>query len=111
MILARLKQGAKRRNIPFSLTKADIPDDFENCPVFPWIKLVYAVGQGASLGSVSIDRILNDRGYESGNIEIMSYRANTLKGDASLEELVALGKWAKKKLDKLKSKSYRVLGE
>lgn len=38
----------------------------------------------------SIDRIRNDVGYIKSNILVVSWRANRLKGDASLAEMQAL---------------------
>lgn len=94
-ILTRIKMNAKKRGIHCNLKEQDIPDFPEYCPVFPWIRLVYDVGNGRASGSVSIDRIDSTKGYIVGNIRIISDRANTLKGDASNEEMIALGKDAK----------------
>jgi hypothetical protein len=91
-ILYRLKGNAKTRQIPFSLKEKDIPDFPKFCPVFPWIKLEYSVGDGRSDGSVSIDRIDNSKGYVPGNIRVISDLANKLKGRASDKELAALGR-------------------
>ncbi len=38
----------------------------------------------------SLDRIDNEIGYVPENIRVISYRANTLKGDATIEELEAI---------------------
>jgi|SRR5579859_6967802 len=91
-ILCRLRNNARVRGIDFRLNVADIPDTPEFCPVFPWIKLDYQVGDGRSDGSPSVDRINNNIGYVPGNIRIVSDRANYVKGDATDEELIALGK-------------------
>lgn len=99
-ILYRTKGNAKVRGIEFSLTEADLPPIPEYCPVFPWIKLVYAVGEGRSDGSLSLDRIDSSRGYVPGNIRFVSDRANTLKSDASDQELAALGRDADKRVSK-----------
>ena len=99
-ILYRTKGGAKVRGIEFSLTEADLPPIPEYCPVFPWIKLVYAVGEGRSDGSLSLDRIDSSRGYVPGNIRFISDRANRLKSDASDQELAALGRDADKRISK-----------
>lgn len=41
----------------------------------------------AGPNSPSIDRIDNKKGYILGNVQVISYRANMLKGDASIEEV------------------------
>ncbi len=89
-ILHRTKGNAKVRGIPFSLTIKDIPDIPKFCPVFNWIVLEYRVGEGIHEGSPSLDRIDNKRGYEPGNVRIISFRANQLKSNATSEELQAL---------------------
>ena len=91
-ILYRLRGNAKVRGISFSLEREDIPDIPEFCPVFPWIRLEYKVGEGRSEGSASVDRIDSAVGYVKGNIRFISHRANTLKSDATDEQLIALGK-------------------
>ena len=35
----------------------------------------------------TLDRIDPTKGYTLGNVQILSFRANTIKGDATLEEL------------------------
>lgn len=103
-ILARVRMNAKKKNNICTLkSKYDLPKIPEYCPVFPWLKLRYAVGEGRRPESLSIDRIDNTRGYVPGNLMFMSWRANRLKHNATLQELEAFGKFAKKVLKKLKS--------
>jgi hypothetical protein len=70
---------------------ADIPNIPEFCPVFPWIRLEFRVGAERQDNSPSLDRIDNTKGYVKGNVRIVSWRANRLKGNATDEELAALG--------------------
>lgn len=90
-ILIRLKRNAKVTGIEFNLREEDIPTFPEYCPVFPWLKLIYAVGRGRQPGSISIDRIDNSKGYVPGNIRIVSWAANEAKSNLTDRELVALG--------------------
>lgn len=64
----------------------------EKCPILntPFNFL----GSGGDLfNSPSLDRLDNNKGYEKGNIQIISYRANTMKANATPEELVAFAHW------------------
>ncbi len=78
------KSRAKKKGIEFSLSVEDIavPDV---CPVLG-IPLYTNRGK-AGPNSPSIDRIDNKKGYILGNVQVISYRANMLKGDASIEEV------------------------
>lgn len=85
-ILNRAKSRATKRGIPFSINENDItvPDV---CPVF-----------GTPLdGDQSIDRFEPDKGYIPGNVNVISLRANVVKGNATLEELEAVVAWMKSK--------------
>lgn len=76
----RAKRRAKERKQEFSLQLEDIVIP-EKCPVFnkPFVEnTIYAA---------SLDRIDSTKGYVVGNIQVISTRANTLKNDATLEEL------------------------
>jgi hypothetical protein len=91
-IIYRVRGGAKVRGIECDITESDLPEIPEYCPVLPWIKLTYEVGKGVSDSSLSLDRVDSTKGYVKGNIRFISHRANTLKRDATDEELIMLGK-------------------
>lgn len=81
------KQRAKAKNIQFDLTVTDIVIPV-NCPILG-IKL--EIGKGKMhANSPSLDRIIPELGYVRGNVCVISYRANSIKKDASLKELEAL---------------------
>lgn len=83
-ILQGAKQRAKKLGLPFNLTREDIVIP-EYCPVFGF-KL--QVSDKASCPeSISIDRLIPEKGYVKGNIQIISWRANDIKGNATPEEL------------------------
>lgn len=80
---------AGMRGLPFSITVDDIVIP-ATCPVLG-IPLEQQKGRGkGSNRSPSLDRIDNTKGYVLGNIQVISFRANKLKNDATLEELEAL---------------------
>lgn len=87
-LLWRAKARAKQYNIPFNITKEDIilPT---HCP-YLGIPLIYSRPRGITGDNViSIDRIDNTKGYVRGNIEIISLLANTMKSNASKENLIS----------------------
>lgn len=96
-IIYRLRGNAKVRGIECNITEADLPEIPEYCPVLPWIRLTYEVGNGHADGSLSVDRIDSTKGYVKGNIRFISHRANTLKSDATDQELIMLGRDAAKR--------------
>jgi len=59
-----------------------------HCPLLG-LELTYEnCGQKAAPNNyATLDRIDSSKGYVKGNVQILSFRANTIKGDASLEEL------------------------
>ena len=79
-----VKNGAARRGIEFSLTLEDIPEIPKHCPVLG-IELRFSIANREC--SPSIDRIDNSKGYVPGNIRVISFRANSLKKDATFEEI------------------------
>jgi hypothetical protein len=67
-----------------------------HCPLLG-IELTYSKYCGTTPNNyATLDRIDPQKGYVMGNVQIISFRANTLKGDASIEELEFLIKnWKK----------------
>jgi len=95
-ILNNARRRAKDRGVPFSLTKADIEVP-EICPV---LGIPLHLGKEHSQPySPSIDSIIPELGYVPGNVAIMSHKANTIKSNATVEELEAVVAWLKKTLN------------
>jgi hypothetical protein len=63
------------------------------CPVFGWPLFLGKRNGHVNPASPSLDRIDHTRGYEPGNVRIISFRANTLASDASPEELAQVARW------------------
>jgi hypothetical protein len=78
------KKRAKDKNLEFSITLNDIVLP-KKCPILN-IQLEFNEGK-AKDNSYSIDRINNQKGYIKGNIQIISFKANTIKSNASLQEI------------------------
>lgn len=79
------RRRAKERGIPFSISAEDVvvPD---KCPVLG-LTLEISGGNHASELSPTLDRIENVLGYVKGNVLVISWRANRLKSNATIEEL------------------------
>lgn len=86
-IYNKIKASAKKRNIPFTLQLNDLDDiGFPiSCPILG-IPLKFNRNQ-VGPDSYSFDRIDSTKGYDKDNIIIVSWRANKLKNNASVEEL------------------------
>ena|SRR6516162_5198132 len=88
------KRRAKDINVPFNLSVTDLPAIPLVCPV---LGIEMAKGNGnRAAGSPSLDRIVNRLGYVKGNVRIISWRANSLKSNATLQELRLLVKDAER---------------
>jgi hypothetical protein len=84
------KQRAKKAGLEHTITVDDIiiPD---YCPVLG-VKL--DIGDRKKHGNApSIDRVDNTKGYTKENIMIVSNRLNMLKNDATINELIMIGKF------------------
>jgi hypothetical protein len=94
----RLKASAAKRDIEFNLSLVDLNNlSFPiTCPVLG-IPLHYNRGE-AKDDSYSIDRIDSTKGYSIENIEVISLRANKLKSNATIEEIVMLAEYYKEKI-------------
>jgi hypothetical protein len=84
-LVAAAKRRAQAKNLEFSITADDI-QFYILCPYLR-IPLVYGSVGGATDNSASLDRIDNTKGYTPENIEIISWKANRIKSDATLAEL------------------------
>lgn len=93
---------AKRRGLEHTIKPSDLVVP-ERCPLLD-IKLEHA--DGRTFGNMpSIDRIDPTKGYTPENTWVISHRANTIKSDATLEELRSIVKGLTKLERKRKRKS------
>jgi hypothetical protein len=82
------KNHAKAKGQAFTITLGDMPDIPTHCPVFGY-PMELDVGS-RSMRAPSLDRMDTTKGYEPGNIEFISWRANYLKRNGTLEEFEQL---------------------
>lgn len=86
---------AGREGLPFDLEAEDInfPDV---CPVLG-IPLFFSEDRVRTDNTPSIDKLKPGLGYVKGNVYVISWRANRLKGNATLDELERLVSYIKEK--------------
>lgn len=94
LLCASARQRGRKRGIGATITPADIEWP-THCPVLG-IELDYPERSGrrgkdlAKPNWPSLDRRDPNRGYVPGNVFVISFRANTLKNNGSLQEFEAL---------------------
>lgn len=89
-MLTEAKGRAKRNGLRFNITIDDIVIP-AYCPVFN-IPLFRGEGR-ASNNSPSLDRKDNSLGYIKGNVFVISNKANSLKNNATIEDIESLLKY------------------
>lgn len=88
--LSSARARATRQGVPFDLKPEDILIP-EKCPVFGY---QLNIGSKAKAdNSPSLDRLTPRKGYVRGNISVISFRANRLKGDGTAKELRKIANW------------------
>lgn len=83
---------AKRRNLKFNLTQEYLKEIFpkdDKCPILD-IDISRKSGANAD-DSPSLDRMIPSKGYVKGNVIWISNRANRIKSDSTVEELIKIG--------------------
>ena len=95
ILLNSLRSRSARLGLPFDLTLEDI----QNSGVCPILGVTMERGKSNDKGiwtSPSVDRIVPELGYTKGNVQVISYKANTMKSNATPEELRMFAKWVLK---------------
>lgn len=90
VLLRHARQRAKQIGVLCSITADDV-----NIPaVCPVLGIPLSRGAGKLHdGSPTLDRLIPEAGYVSGNVSVISHRANRIKNDATLAELEAVVRW------------------
>lgn len=87
LLLAHRKTVARKQGIAFDIELADLLPAPDRCPIFGTLLAYGTRVRGQQQDSPSIDRIDPAQGYIKGNVWVISNRANTIKNDATLDEL------------------------
>lgn len=102
-ILKNAQYRAKRDGLPFYIKIEDVVIP-EICPVLG-IRLEFSPGPGGrgfGDSSPSLDKIVPSLGYVPGNIRVISYRANSLKKDATADELRAVLDYVERETERVR---------
>jgi hypothetical protein len=84
------KDSSKQRGLEFTITQADVIIP-ERCTYLGLI-LTDIRDNGRHDSNISLDRIDNTKGYIKGNVQVISSKANFMKRNASIEELIEFAK-------------------
>ena len=106
-----LRVNAKKKNVPFEISKEYLAKLFEEapnkCPILGIELKVndYSPGAKDNKGdfrnnSYSVDRIVPELGYVEGNLIIVSDLANRIKNNATPDQIIQVGKFYKKLQEK-----------
>lgn len=99
----RLLMAARRRarefGVPFDLELDDFPVIPDECPILK-IPLKRGIGHPTD-NSPSLDRVVPELGYTKENVRIISYRANRIKNDSSLDEVLSVASYIMRASDNL----------
>lgn len=90
LMLYGARRRSKRLGVPCTITADDIEIP-ARCPVLG-IRLKPSRGGtgGPSDNSPTLDRLVPSKGYVPGNVRVISNKANRIKSDATLKDLVAV---------------------
>lgn len=89
-LLNSARERSRRFGITCSLTLEDIIIP-KFCPILG-LKLEKGIGK-STRSSPSLDRIIPTNGYTKDNIQVISMQANTMKSNATIEELLKFANW------------------
>ena len=99
-LISAAKMRVAKSGVPFSIRVEDFSPDGQLPKLCPALGIPLEVGQdkagAATDNSPSIDQIIPGGGYVPGNVQIISWKANRLKSNASIEDMEAILAYMKK---------------
>jgi hypothetical protein len=98
--LSQAKRRAIAKGIKFEISIEDLLPLPNTCPVFGMQINYNGTGNKGFIDDCpSIDRIDSSKGYVKGNVQIISWRANRIKSDASIKEIIAVLNYMKGRIN------------
>jgi len=85
-IISSARGRARKRGLPHDIKASDIEVP-THCPVLGIPLKAWGANKQLQADSPTLDRIIPHLGYVKGNVRVISWRANKIKSDATLEEL------------------------
>lgn len=86
-LLSNAKKRAKDSGLEFSITEKDIIIS-NACPYFGTPMVEHSPRGSSRANTMSLDRIDSSMGYIPNNVEVISHLANTMKSNATREQLL-----------------------
>lgn len=96
------KVRSRKLGLPCDITLEWMMEKFYHMDACPALNIAFdwhIIGNSNCQASPSLDRIIPELGYIKGNVQLISYKANTMKNDASFEELQRFCEWVNRMLD------------
>ena len=90
-MFSSIRSRARQKGIDFNLDLEDIKN-YNICPVFGF-ELKRGSDAKVSYDSPSVDRINPELGYVKGNVQVISHKANSMKQNATPQELRIFARW------------------
>ena len=92
---SNLKHRARESKQKMTLTKEWLYENAPHrCPIFD-TPLDYMAGRNIGIRA-SVDRIIPNKGYTPENCQVVSFRANSIKSDATVQELQMIVRYLKR---------------
>jgi len=83
------QRRCKKSGVVFDITVEDVPPMPTHCPI-SGLELRRGTNGKPEAYSPSLDRVDNTKGYVPGNIQWLSYKANSWKGNMTLDQIKRL---------------------
>jgi len=85
-LLNNAKKRAQKKDLEFYISRQNVKELISHKNICPLLKIVIKNNDKVKYNSITLDRIDNSLGYIKSNIHLISFIANSSKGDFSFEE-------------------------